>query len=276
MNPDKEAAHPSRGTSPLPLKAIIGVLHLNPLPGSPGYPGAGGLEAAKEAVLADAGALEQGGVDALLLENYGDTPFLPGRVEPHTVALMSVILKEISTRSSLPLGVNVVRNDAYAALGIALATEASFMRVNVLTGACTTDQGIIHGEAHKVLRYRKSLNSSTAILADVHVKHGRPLAAGESIEEAARDAFYRGHADGLIVTGPATGTAIDLNDIDKVKSAVIEAPVFAGSGVCEKNVKEILALADGVIVGTSLEREGKTGAPVDISRVEKLVRAARD
>ena len=257
---------------PFEGKAIIGVVHLKPLPGSPGY--GGDLDAVREAALLDAAILAEGGVQGLILENFGDAPFLPGRVEPHTVALMAVILSEIRSKTKIPVGVNVLRNDGHSALAAALAAGASFVRVNVFIGAAVTDQGLIQGKANELLRYRKALQSTAAILADLHVKHSVPLGGG-TIAQAAEDAWRRGGADGLIVTGRATGTPVRREDLEAVRGAAPDAPLLAGSGVTDETVKEILEVADGAIVGTWLKRNGMVEAPVDPARVAKLMKAAR-
>lgn len=251
---------------------IIGVVHLKPLPGSPGFEG--DPDAVYSAAAQDAEALCIGGVDALIVENFGDTPFLPTAVEPHTVAIMTSVIQQLSKNVEIPIGVNVLRNDGMAALGIALATGASFVRVNVFIGATVTDQGIIEGRAHELLRYRGALQSETRILADVHVKHGRPLAHG-SIVDAAKDAWHRGHADGVIVTGSGTGVSTDQSELEKVRNAVPDAFLLAGSGVTLETAPKILRFSDAAIVGTSLKMGGDVHAPVDRERVVKLMDAVR-
>src|SRR5438128_12186990 len=183
-------------------RTIIGMVHLPPLPGSPRWDGS--MARVVESALADARALVEGGVDAVLVENFGDAPFTPGRVEPATVAAMSVVAAEV--RKALPrtnLGVNVLKNDARAALAVAAAVGASFIRVNVHTGAVLADQGIIHSDAYGTLRDRRMLAADVAIFADVQAKHAVPLAPVE-IEHEARDLVHRGLADAIVVTGKAT------------------------------------------------------------------------
>ena len=155
---------------------VLGMVHLLPLPGSPGYSPGG--PAAIDAALADAEALVDGGVDGLIVENYGDAPFYPTAVPPETVANVAAVVLAIRQRFACPIGVNVLRNDGLAALAIAQATNANFIRVNVLASARVTDQGLIQGIAHELLRKRQALNSGQIqIFADVDVKHSAPLAA---------------------------------------------------------------------------------------------------
>lgn len=129
--------------------------------------------------MADAEALAAGGVDGLILENFGSAPFARGtgqqRIPPHQVACLALLARACCDRFDVPVGVNCLRNDALSALGIAAAAGAGFMRVNVHTGAMVTDQGIIEGEAHRTLRYRRSLGAKVSIYADVLVKHAQPL-----------------------------------------------------------------------------------------------------
>ena len=153
---------------------LVGVVHLLPLPGTPRFTGS--FATVRERALRDAEAYVRGGAHALLIENFGDVPFHKERVEPHVIAAMALIVEDIRRATGLPIGVNVLRNDALAALGIAAATGARFVRVNVHVGAMLTDQGIIEGKADETLRYRTLLGASVQIWADVHVKHGTPLA----------------------------------------------------------------------------------------------------
>jgi membrane complex biogenesis BtpA family protein len=254
-------------------RTVIGMVHLVPLPGSPRW--AGSMRDVIAAALADARALIDGGVDALLVENFGDAPFTPGRVEPATVAAMSVVAAEV--RREFPrtrLGLNVLKNDARAALGVAAAVGAEFIRVNVHAGAVLADQGVVQSDAYGTLRDRRLLGVDVAILADVGGKHAVPLAPVET-EQMARDLVHRGLADALVVSGAATGQATPLGEVKRVRSAVPDVPLLIGSGVTAETAAELLSVADGLIVGTSVKRDGDVRQPVDRARVEKLVAAAR-
>ena len=253
-------------------RAVIGMVHLRALPGSPRWDG--DIAAVVRAGLDDARALAEGGVDALLVENHGDVPFTAGRVDAATVAGMSVAVAEIRRHLSLPVGVNVLKNDVHSALAVASATGAGFVRVNVHVGAVAADQGIIQSAAHDTLRYRRLLDLPIRILADVQAKHGMPLAP-VPIELEARDCFARGLADALVVSGVATGEPTPMADLKRVRGAVPEAPLLVGSGASPDTVAELLSVADGVIVGTSIKRDGLLTNPVDVERVRRLVAAAR-
>lgn len=253
-------------------RAVIGMVHLRALPGSPRWDG--DMGAVVRAALDDARALAEGGADALVVENYGDVPFTAGRVDAASVAGMAVAIAEIRRQLSLPVGVNVLRNDVRSALGVAAASGAHFVRVNVHVGAVAADQGVIQSEAHDTLRYRRLLGLDIRILADVQAKHGVPLGPVR-IEQEARDCWERGLADALVVSGVATGEPTSMSDLKRVRGAVPEAPLLVGSGATPETVAELLSVADAVIVGTSLKRDGRVANPVDVERVRRLVAAAR-
>lgn len=252
--------------------AVIGMVHLRALPGSPRWDG--DMVAVVRAALDDARALAEGGADALMVENHGDVPFTAGRVDAASVAGMAVAVAEIRRQVPLPVGVNVLKNDVRSALAVAAATGARFVRVNVHVGAVAADQGIIQSEAHDTLRYRRLLGVDVAILADVQAKHGMPLAP-VPIEQEARDCFSRGLADALVVSGTATGEPTPMTDLKRVRGAVPEAPLLVGSGATAETVAELLSVADAVIVGTSVKRDGRLANPVDVERVRRLAAAAR-
>jgi membrane complex biogenesis BtpA family protein len=254
-------------------KAVIGMLHLPPLPGSPDN--TADLLAIKQTTLRDAHALVSGGVDGLVLENFGDTPFYPSRVPPHTVAFMTALGREVTAAFPIPLGINVLRNDARSALAVATAIGAAFIRVNVYTGARVTDQGIVEGEAYRVLRYRKLLGSPVKVFADVAVKHSAALADYDLADEV-RDTALRGRADAIIVSGTATGQETRLEDLKLAKEAAENVPILVGSGVTPSNLNTLFAYADGLIVGTAFKEEGITTNPVDVSRVREFMKIARD
>lgn len=253
-------------------RVLIGMVHLLPLPGSPRW--GGSLDAVAERAVADARALQDGGFQACLVENWGDAPFSPGRVDPATVAAMAVVVAEVRRAVSCAVGVNVLKNDAQAALAVAAATGAAFIRVNVHVGAVVADQGLIEGDAYATLRYRRLLGTDTRLLVDVGGKHAVPLAPVD-LEQVARDAATRGLADALVVSGVATGEVTPLGDVKRVRAAVPEHPILVGSGVTPESIADLLAVADGVIVGTWIKRDGRTANPVDPTRVAMLARAAR-
>jgi membrane complex biogenesis BtpA family protein len=253
-------------------KVFIGVVHLRPLPGSPRW--RGDVESVIDFAVKDARAYERGGADALFIENFGDVPFTKGCVTPETIAAMAAAGRAIRQAVKLPIGFNVLRNDARAALALCAVCGGAFIRVNVHTGAMLTDQGLIEGNAYETLRYRQRVCPQVQILADVHVKHAVPL-GNWTIEDAARDTVERGLADALIVSGAGTGLAADVADVERVRRTAPAAKVLLGSGVTVANVRDFLPVADGFIVGSSLKLGGKLSNNVDPKRVAALARAIR-
>jgi membrane complex biogenesis BtpA family protein len=253
-------------------KPVIGMLHLPALPGAPRY--AGDVAAITDSALRDADVLASGGVHGLMLENYGDVPFYPGRVPAHVVAHMTAIACAVRRQfAQLPLGINVLRNDGRSALAVAHAVGARFIRVNVLCGARVTDQGLIEGIAHDLLRDRAALGAADTIviLADVDVKHSAPLAP-RPLEVEVSDTLHRGLADALIVSGSGTGQATDPGHVAAArKTAGGAAPVFVGSGVSADSVAAYLPHADGFIIGSSFKRGGDARQPVEAARVRELL-----
>jgi membrane complex biogenesis BtpA family protein len=253
-------------------RALIGVVHLRPLPGSPSYKE--GMDAVLESAALDARRLTEGGADAIIVENFGDTPFFAGAVPSETVAAMTLAVQKVrEAASDLDVGVNVLRNDARGALGICAATGANFLRVNVLCGAAATDQGVITGDAANLLRERALLAPEVKIFADVHVKHATPI-GGTSLVESAVETAERGGADALILTGSRTGSPPDAAELVAVRERIGDHPLLIGSGLDVQNAGELLEHVSGAIVGSSLKESG-VHSPVDAERVA-LLRAAMD
>ncbi len=278
-------------------RVVIGMIHLEPLPGSPRY--GGSMEAITGAALRDAEALVEGGVHGLMMENFGDIPFFPGRVGAETVSAMTAVACAVrGACPQTPLGINVLRNDGLSALSIAAAAGGSFIRVNVLCGARVADQGLLQGIAHDLARLRRSLGADAVrVFADVDVKHSSPLSPRD-LKDEVDDTLHRGLADALIVSGAGTGKATDLTKLAAVKQAAgaaerstpgathgvthasthgasrAAAPVYVGSGVTAQTASELGRHCDGFIVGTAVKRDGKVDRPVDVARVSELVKAA--
>ncbi|WP_436343298.1 BtpA/SgcQ family protein [Natronorubrum sp. FCH18a] len=273
-------------TTPTPLldrfdaaNPVVGMVHLPPLPGAPAFDG--DRDAVADRALADARRLEAGGIDGIVVENFGDAPFYPEDVPKHVVAEMATLASELTSTVDVPVGVNVLRNDADAALSIAAAADADFVRINVHVGAAATDQGVLEGQAHETVRLRDRIDADVAILADVHVKHATPV-GDPDIEQAALETAERGRADGIVVSGAGTGSETALEDVDRVATTLTapatddRTPVFVGSGVTSETIGDCLeAGAAGVIVGTALKEDGETTNRVSSERVETVV-AARD
>lgn len=254
-------------------KPLLGVVHLRALPSAPRHRS---FDEVLSSARRDARAYAEGGVDGLLVENYGDAPFHKGTaddpVPPDVPAGLAVVARALREEHGLPVAVNCLRNDGRAALGAAAVAGARWVRVNVLNGAMVTDQGLIEGEAAALLAYRRRLGVHVALLADLLVKHAVPLLPVDVVR-AARDLAARSGADGLIVSGAATGEPVDAGFLDAVRAAVGPFPVWIGSGLDADNAAALWPRCDGAIVGTACKRGGRIDAPVDVARVRRLVAA---
>jgi membrane complex biogenesis BtpA family protein len=231
--------------------------------------------------LRDAEAMVEGGLRSIIIENLGDAPFARDHTDPHVPAMLAVIGARIREElgPDLSLGINILRNDLRSALGAAAACGARFVRANVLISATWTDQGLIEGRAHELLRYRRELGLAPdqgpglLIAADVLVKHGVPAGSAD-LEELAAETAWRGGADLLIATGRHTGGPTDLERVRRMKAAVPDRPVWVGSGVTARSAAQVREVADGAIVGTELHRGGRLDQPVEVARVRDLLGAA--
>jgi uncharacterized protein len=221
---------------------IIGVVHLLPLPTSPRW--GGSLKTVIDRAEQEAAALAAGGVDGLIIENFFDAPFAKDQVDPAVVS----------------------------ALAIATCVGAQFIRVNVLTGVMATDQGLIEGQAHQLLRYRRELGSDVKILADVLVKHARPLGS-PNLTTAVQETIERGLADGIILSGWGTGSPPNREDLELAMDAAKGVPLFIGSGASWENIHDLIPAANGVIVASSLKRGGQIDQRIDPIRVSRFVEA---
>ena len=249
---------------------VIGVVHLLPLPSSARWQG--DFQAVIARAEQEATALASGGAHGLIVENFFDAPFPKSQVDPAVVSAMSIIVQRLKHLVTIPIGINVLRNDARSALAIATCTRVNFIRVNVLTGVMATDQGVIEGDAHNLMRYRRELGSDVKVLADVLVKHASPVGS-PNLTTAVEDTIQRGLADGIILSGWATGRPPSLEDLELARAAADETPVFVGSGANWDNVGELMRHADGAIVSSSLKRRGKIEEPIDPVRVRQFVTA---
>lgn len=227
-----------------------------------------------ETAIADATILVEAGFPALLVENFGDAPFHAGRVPPETVAAMAVTTRAVVETTGAVVGVNVLRNDAISALAVAAATGALFIRVNVLIGTMYTDQGPIIGDAAGVARTRHRLCPQVEIWADVMVKHAIPP-PGSDPAHIARDTVIRGLADAVVLSGSGTGEPTDPGQAKVIAESVPDGTrVVIGSGASPDNLSSLMAVADTVIVGSSLKFDDEASRRVDPTRARALADAA--
>jgi membrane complex biogenesis BtpA family protein len=228
-----------------------------------------------ETSLHEATVLAGAGYPALMIENFGDVPFHADTSDPETIAAMSIAVRAVLEETALPVGVNVLRNDALSALAIAAVTGASFIRVNVLTGVMYTDQGPIVGRADELARRRAWLAPEVEIWADVMVKHATPP-PGLDIEQAVEDTVLRGRADAVTVSGSGTGVAPDVTDAARARAVLPKGTrLVIGSGVGVDNLGTLAEVADAVIVGSSLKMDGSASERLDPERVGAFMEAAR-
>jgi membrane complex biogenesis BtpA family protein len=255
-------------------KAVIGMLHCLPLPGSARYDGQS-MEEIIEFSRNEARILVDGGVDGLIVENHGDIPFSkPDSIGPETVAAMTMVTAAVKSAVACPIGINVLANGAIQAIAIAKAASASFIRVNQWANAYIANEGFVEGPAAQATRYRSWLHArDIKIFADVHVKHGAHAITGDrSVPELARDVEFF-DADAAVATGQRTGDAAQLGELEAIGSGT-SLPVVVGSGVTPENVADMFSIADAVIVASYLKKDGLWWNDVDPARLHEFMTAA--
>ena len=262
----------------LPPNAVIGMIHVQALPGTP-HANLSIPEIVRQAA-EEAQMLEQAGFDAVLIENMHDRPYLRRQVGPEIVAAMTAVGGEVRRRVSCPIGVQVLAGANREALAVAQACEASFIRAEGFVFSHVADEGIFSdADAGELLRYRRQIGAERiAIVADIRKKHSsHALTQDVDIAEWARAAEFFG-ADGVVVTGVATGQPASPADVDAVAAAA-GIPVWVGSGVQVDDLTDWWGRADGLIVGSSLKEDGVWSNRLEPARLEALIgriRALRD
>lgn len=252
-------------------KPIIAMAHLQPLPGTPMYDAAGGIDANVEAVLRDVEVLQRAGVDAVMFGNEGDRPYVT-RATPETLAAMAVIVARVVPHVQVPFGVNYLW-DPVASVALAHATGARFVR-EIFTGVYESDMGLWQPDAAGALRLRRNLGADCLLFYNVNAEFAS-LIGPRDVPTRARHAVFASLADGICVSGPMTGQSVAVSDVAAVKEAVGDVPVIANTGVRLENVGEVLSVADAAIVGTSLKRNGDTWQPVDLDRASRFMDKVR-
>ena len=248
--------------------AVIGMIHLRALPGTPGNSLA--MKAILDEALYDAETLAKGGCDALLVENMADLPYLNGHVGPEIVAAMAIAVDRVVSRFDLPVGVQVLAGANCEAMGLATCAGAQFIRAEAFAYAHVADEGLMNASAAEVLRLRKHLNSNVKVWADVQKKHAcHAITSDAKLVDLAHGFEFCG-ADALIVTGVSTGCEAHIEDVAQVRPAGL--PVVIGSGITAANAAKFAAAADGLIVGTSIKIDGNWRNPVDLARVQAIAR----
>lgn len=256
-------------------RPLIGMCHLLALPGRPRHDRAGGLEVVVDALASDVDALQQAGVDGLLFCNEHDLPYRRN-VGTEEAAGMAAAIGRLRAEVRLPFGVDLLW-DPHAALAVARATGASFVR-EVFTGVFDSDMGLLAPDFGELAGYRHAIGADdVAVFANITPESSRSV-SNRPVADRARGAAYAG-VDALLISGPQAGVAPELSELKEAKEAVTSIAVIANTGVTHATVEEVLAVADGVIVGTSLKEGGSTWNRVDPERARRmveLVRAVRD
>ena len=256
----------------LETKSVIGVVHVHALPGTPHNqrPLNDIVAVARE----EARQMEQAGLDAIIIENMHDRPYLLREVGPEIVAGMTAVGLAVRETVSLPIGVQVLAGANRHALAVAQACGAGFVRVEGFVFAHVADEGIMgRADAGELLRYRKQIGAEhVAVLADIKKKHSsHAVTADVDLAETARAAEFFG-ADGVIITGMATGRAADPADATAARQAV-SLPVLIGSGITADNLADYWNSAKAFIVGSYIKRDGVWSNPVDSDRLRRLMQA---
>jgi membrane complex biogenesis BtpA family protein len=252
-------------------KAVIGMIHLKPLPGAPHFKG-GNLDEVYDFAMKDVETYHQGGVDGFIVENAWDLPFSkPEDIGMETVSALTALTVRIKQNTHLPIGINCLANAAIPSLAVAKAADVPFIRVNQWVNAYVANEGLMEGQSGKVLRYRSNIKGENIkIFADVHVKHGsHSIVADRSLAEQTRDAVFF-DADVLIATGNRTGDETQTDEVLGIKSNT-DLPVIVGSGMTKDNAEKILSLCSGCIVGSSLKQDGLWWNHVDPARVKEFM-----
>jgi hypothetical protein len=249
---------------------LIGMVHLLPLPGSPNYTGS--INSIIQAAVEDMLALQKGGADAFIIENFGDVPY-EGKITHEALAVMATVCARLAVESSLPFGINVQFNDIESEWALALASDADFIRVEAFVENRIGIHGISYACAPHLMRLKAANPAKAMIFADINVKHTFPLVP-QPLEFSVHEAIESG-ADALIVTGLLTGQNPTVEDVRQIKEMAAGTPVIVGSGINAQNAAQYLAVSNGVIVGSSLKFDADVNKRIDAERVAGLVKSLK-
>jgi membrane complex biogenesis BtpA family protein len=251
-------------------KAVVAMAHIGALPGSPLYDVDGGVAKLVDDVLKDVGKLQDGGVDAIMFGNENDRPYV-FKAPLEGVAAMTAVIQAVKPVLKVPFGVNYLWDPA-ASVAIGVATGAKFVR-EIFTGLFASDMGLWAPDCATASRLRRNLGrGDMKLFFNINAEFAYSLDA-RPIELRAKSAVFSSLADAILVSGPITGQPADQSDLRKVCETVTQVPVFANTGVTIDNVRDVLAVADGVIIGTHFKVDGDTWNPVDGERVKRFMDA---
>lgn len=253
---------------------IIGMIHVQALPGTPGHGGA--MQPIIDAALRDAATLKQAGMDALLLENMHDLPYLRREVGHEISTAMTVIAYLVKKAFGLPTGLQILAGANHAAIASANAAGLDFIRAEGFVFGHLADEGWMDADAGPLLRYRKQIGAENIlVLTDIKKKHSaHAMTADVDLVETAHAAeFFQ--SNGIIVTGTATGKAASIKELQSLKGKT-KLPVIVGSGIDATNIASFATNCNGFIVGSSIKQNGLWQNPVDFDRAVKLVEALKN
>jgi len=253
-------------------KPIIAMIHLAPLPGSPLYDRAGGMQKIVDDSARDIQALQESGVDAVMFGNEGDRPYLL-KASPESLAAMAFAVGALKPLIKVPFGVNYLW-DPVATVGLAVASGARFAR-EIFTGVYDSDMGLWQPDAAAALRLRADCGrADLKLMYNINAEFAAPV-GDRPIAARAKSAVFSSLADVILVSGPMTGEAVETANLKVVKDALPDTPVFANTGVNLGNVGDILKVADGAVIGTHFKVDGNTWNPVDGARVKRFMDKVR-
>ena len=247
---------------------IYGVIHLKGLPGSTSN--IFSIDKIVKLAQNDIDTLTAGGIDGLIIENFGDAPFVKDNLSKRSLVSFATVVSNLDIDKKLDVGINVLRNDGISALSIAEATDADFVRINVLNNIMYTDQGIIEGKSYDISQFRNTLSKEIKVFADVFVKHATPP-YGAKIENHTKELLERAGADVVIVSGDGTGEETNIEDLQRIRDIVPLGKLAIGSGLNEVNIKKYVGISDIGIIGTDFKLDGILNNPVDLNRVKNLI-----
>jgi membrane complex biogenesis BtpA family protein len=252
---------------------VIGMVHLGALPGTPLYDAEAGVDGILRAAQAELAALQAAGFDAVMFGNENDRPYELS-VDTASTAAMAAVIGALKSEITVPFGVNVLW-DPMASVALGAATGAGFVR-EIFTGTYASDMGVWSPDAGKAARYRTRLaRDDMAMLFNVSAEFAHSLDT-RSLPDRARSAVFSSVPDAVLVSGQITGEAAEMSDLEAVKAVLPNTPVLANTGVKHATVADVLAVADGCIVGSSLKVDGDTWNPVDPERAADFMARVRE
>ncbi len=250
-------------------KTVIGMVHTLASPGAPKYNGS--VQDIVDKAVKEAKIYEEAGLDAIIIENMHDVPYLMRNVGAEVISTLTAVAIKIKAEVSLPIGIQVLAGANKQALAIALAADLDFIRAEGFIFSHIADEGLMNSDAAELMRYRRAIEASKIkVLCDIKKKHSsHALTSDVDIVEFAHTAdFFL--ADGLIVTGSSTAQAANIKEVISVKNAS-KKPVLIGSGLTAENIKEYWSAADGFIIGSYFKQNGYWENEIDPNRVEKFM-----